>query len=378
MAENPKIVGCIQTGYCRQHDTLSLPELVYTCSKGLLDKYGLERSNLDQVIIAADDLLDGVSISSMVTAAPTGGLHKEFMKIAGDGSFAFSYAYMCIKAGLSDLILVIGWSKISDAPFNNVKNLTFDPFYLRPFFDEISSKALQAGRYQALSGVTPIQAAMVSVKNRSNACRNPVAHLREEINIDDVLSSEIISNPIKSLDNSTLSEGACAVLIASEKRAEAFQKPVCIKGIAWNVDSYHLGDRELSELPSLKSAALKAYEMAGVKNPMNDIDVAEISDISSYHELMMYEASGFCGKGEGGEFMKKGYSRLDGALPVNPSGGLISSNPGTAAGLARIAECYLQICGEAGDRQVKNANVAMAHGIQGNACQANCVIILGK
>jgi len=136
--DNVNIVGCYQTKYCARDEKNALPELVYKCSRDLLDKYGLERSDVDHIIIAADDLLDGISISSMVTAAPAGGLLKEFMKVAGDGAFAFAYAYLCIKAGLSDLSMVISWSKISEAPYDDVKNLTFDPFYLRPFFDEVT------------------------------------------------------------------------------------------------------------------------------------------------------------------------------------------------------------------------------------------------
>jgi len=378
VGENIKIVGCYQTEYCARDDSVSLPELVFECSRGLLDRYGLERYDIDLLVIAADDMLDGRCMSSMVTAAPAGGLLKEFMKVAGDGSFAFSYAYLCIKAGISDLTMVISWSKVSEAPFDNVTNLTFDPFYLRPFFDEVTSKAIQAQRYVTQSDITDTQAAMVSVKNRANACKNPLAHLREEISLNDVLSSEVVVSPIKKLDNSTLSDGACAVLLASEKRAEAFKKPVTIKGIGWDTDSYHMGDRDLSELPSLRNAAIKAYEMAGIENPLDDIDVAEISDISSFHELMMYEALGFCNRFEGGQFMEKGHSKLNGKLPVNPSGGLISSNPGTAAGVARIVESYLQVCGDAGERQVDNVNTALAHGLQGNACQANCVVILEK
>jgi len=372
------IGGCYQTKYRGLDKERSLTDLVFECSKGLLDKYGLKRDEVDQVIIAADDLLDGRSISSMVTAAPAGGLLKEFMKVAGDGAFAFAYGCLGIEAGLSDLTMVVGWSKVLEVPFHCVTNLTFEPFYLRPFFDETTSKAVQAQKYVAQFNITPDQAALVSVKNRSNACKNSNAHLRSEVGVEEVLSSELVSSPIRSLTNSVLSEGACAVLVASEKRSRAFKKPVRIRGIGWDTDSYHMGDRDLSELTSLEKASTTAYEMAGIEYPVDEIDVAEISDISAFHELMEYEALGFCDRGAGGKFMEDGHTRLGGKLPVNPSGGLISSNPGCAAGLSRIAEAYLQVSGDAGEHQIDHVNTSLAHGIQGNACQANCVVLLSK
>jgi acetyl-CoA C-acetyltransferase len=118
--------------------------------------------------------------------------------------------------------------------------------------------------------------------------------------------------------------------------------------------------------------------MAGIKDPIKDIDIAELYDVSSFHELMEYEALGFCKEGEGGKFIDSGATQFDGKLPVNPSGGMLSSNPYTAVGLYRVAEAALQVCGRAGERQVPSVKKALAHGMSGICGQSNCVVILGN
>jgi acetyl-CoA C-acetyltransferase len=116
--------------------------------------------------------------------------------------------------------------------------------------------------------------------------------------------------------------------------------------------------------------------MAGIRDPLKEIDAAELYDVTSYHELMEYEALGFCAGGEGGRLMERGATSLGGELPVNPSGGMLSSNPYTAVGLFRVAEAALQVTGRAAGRQVPGAKVALAHGMSGICGQSNCVAIL--
>jgi len=151
-----------------------------------------------------------------------------------------------------------------------------------------------------------------------------------------------------------------------------------IKGVGWTNDTYYLGDKELGELSSLSSAAQRAYQMAGIDDPLDQLDVAEVHDLSSFHELMAYEALGFCGKGEAGKLIDQGVTSMQGELPVNPSGGALSSHPYTAVGLIRVAEAALQVTGRAEGHQVSGAETALAHGASGMCGQTNCVLILGK
>jgi acetyl-CoA C-acetyltransferase len=139
-----------------------------------------------------------------------------------------------------------------------------------------------------------------------------------------------------------------------------------------------LGDRDLSDVGILQAAAKKAYDMAGIRNPNKEINVAEVYDAFSYMELMWMEGLGFCDRGAGGAFIDSGKTEMDGSLPVNPSGGVLSAHPVLAAGLARVAEAVLQLRGEAGARQVAGAKVALAHGIEGACAQGHCVFVLGN
>jgi acetyl-CoA C-acetyltransferase len=118
--------------------------------------------------------------------------------------------------------------------------------------------------------------------------------------------------------------------------------------------------------------------MAGIKNPIRDIDVAEISEEYSYQELLWSEGLGFCGRGEGGKFIEKGFDRRSGQLPINPSGGILAGNPMGVAGGARAVEAVTQLRGEAGARQIKGAKTALAHGFTGACGQSHCVLILSK
>jgi acetyl-CoA C-acetyltransferase len=159
---------------------------------------------------------------------------------------------------------------------------------------------------------------------------------------------------------------------------KAKKKPVWIKGIAHNSDAYFLGDRDLADSPALRKAAEKVFRMAGITNPLREIDVVELYDAFSYMEPLWLEGMGFCRPGEGGSFTKSGMTAMNGDLPVNPSGGVLSAHAVLVAGMARIIESVLQLRGEAGARQVAGAKTALAQGINGPCGQSHCLWVLGK
>ena len=169
------------------------------------------------------------------------------------------------------------------------------------------------------------------------------------------------------------------MILASEKRAKDMgSKPVWIKGIGSSLDSYNLGDRDLLG-GQLKNAADRAYAMAGIKDPRTKIDMAEITEPYAFQELMWYEGLGFCGEGEGGRLIDSGFTEMSGQIPVNPSGGVLANNPYVSRGLQRAVEAFLQIRGEAGERQVRKAvKTALVHGTHGYAGQCHAVAILGR
>jgi acetyl-CoA C-acetyltransferase len=137
-----------------------------------------------------------------------------------------------------------------------------------------------------------------------------------------------------------------------------------------------LGDRDLAEADALIRAAQKAYNMAGIKEPYKEIDVAEIYDAFTYQELLWSEGLGFCERGKGGKLIESGETTMGGKLPINPSGGVLSAHPVLVAGLARIAEITIQLREEGNGRQVDGAKIGLAHGINGACGQAHCVWVL--
>lgn len=380
MVERVAVVGSAQTKYERKKESQHYGEMVYETVRSALDNTGLKIEDIDTVVSASCDMLDGRSISNVFTAEAMGAFQKEESKVEEDGSFALLYAYMRLLSGRFGTAMVVAYSKGSESSPHSYTALMMEPFYQRPFgLDGLTSSALQARRYMDKYGITEEQAALVSVKAHKNARNNPYAQIKMDLTVEEVLRSEVLSSPIKKLDASPISDGCCVVIIASEEKAKKItDKPAWIKGVGHYLDAYYLGYRDLAEAESCRLAAQKAYQMAGIKDPLKEINVAEVYDAFSYQELMLYEALGFCEKGEGGKLMEKGFAQMDGELPVNPSGGVLSAHPFLAAGLARIAEAALQVSGKAKARQVPKAKTALAHGTSGVCLQANCVWILGR
>jgi len=374
------IVGVGQTKYERRKVGETYPDMVYEVTVKALDDAGLTIKDIDNVITVSNDFWDGRTISSMAVQDACGCRHKDISTVEGDGLFGAFYGAMRVLSGSFSTTLVVVHNKCSQSKMNLITNAMFDPIYTRALgLDAITSAALQARAYMETFGVTEKQCAKVSVKNHGQAKNNPYAQLPLDIEVDDVMKSRVLCPPIKLLDAAPITDGAAAVIWADEKAAQkAKSEPVWLKGAGHMTDAYHLGDRDLARSPALVGAAKKAYALAGVSDPLKEIDVAEVSDVFSYMELMWYEGLGFCSEGGGGQMIDQGLTGMNGVLPVNPSGGCLSANAVMVAGLARLIEAVLQVRGEAGDRQVSNCKNALAHGLNGPCGQSHCVMIVGR
>ncbi len=246
-------------------------------------------------------------------------------------------------------------------------------------FDFTSAAALQARRYMYKYGITREDAARVVVKNLANAKRNPYASQSGDLTVADVLSSPAVAPPLHRLDVAPDTDGAVAIILASEEKARKItDRPVWILGIGTCYDAHYLGDRDLADTFALEKAAGRAYAMAGIKNPRRSVDLAEVGDEFSYQELLWLEGLGLCDRGEAGRFTASGATAIGGKIPVNASGGLLSGVPANVAGLNRVAEAFFQLRGEAGERQVRGANIAVAQGHSGFCGQHQCVVVLGN
>ena len=377
--ERVAVIGVGQTKY-EQGKRETFSELVFEVATRALEDAGMDITKIDNVVSVSSDFWDGRTISSMAIQDAAGAYGKDITTVEGDGTFGALYGMMRILSGSFGTTLVVSHHKGSESNMNGITNTSFDPLVERRLgIDAVSSAALQARRYMSKYGLLEEQFALVSVKNHGNAKRNPLAMLPMDITVEDVMNSPMLATPLKKLDCSPVTDGACAMVLAAEREAKKLStlaKRVWLKGVGHCTDAYRLGDRDLADTRALKDAARRAYDMAGV-GPA-DIDLAEVYDAFSYMELLWLEGLGFCDDGMAAEYMERGVYDFDGDLPVNPSGGRLSANPVQVAGLAEMAECVLQLRGEAGERQVEGAEIALAHGINGMCGQSHCVWILGR
>jgi len=309
-----------------------------------------------------------------------GSIMKPESRVAGDGLGAAFQGMLTILAGASGITLVVSKCRGSMGSHNEISNWVFDPIYQQPLgLDYLSAGALQANHYMNQFGISQEDCARVVIKNRKDAQNNPYAQVVKETTVEEVMSSPMWAYPIKEMDAAPISDGACAVVLASRDKAKALSKePVWILGAGSCLDSHYLGDRDLTGGDALIKASNAAYGMAGISDPLKELDVAEVSAAFSYQELLWTELMGFCDRGEGARILKKGQTSLGGSLPVNPSGGMIAGNPVTVAGLTRLVETVLQVRGKAGDRQVRGASRALSHGTTGCCGQGQYVMIVGN
>ncbi|MGH7373073.1 MAG: thiolase domain-containing protein [Candidatus Rokuibacteriota bacterium] len=291
--------------------------------------------------------------------------------MCASGTVGIRYAYAFIAAGLADLVMVLGVEKLNqpvadeailnmgtgvDREWEACHGLTAPPCF-----------ALAAQKHMAQYGTTEEQLARVGVKNHTHAARNPTAHFQKGATLEQVLGSRMIAAPLRLFMCSPITDGAAAVILASEERArDLTTKPVRIMGTGQALDGFTLSSlpEDYAHWPAMKRAAASAYGMAGIAP--KDVDLAEVHDCFAIAEIIAYEELGFCEKGEGGRFVEKGRADYGGDVVVNPRGGLMGcGHPLGATGVAQAAEVFAQLRDEAGPRQVADARIGLTHNNSG-------------
>lgn len=280
------------------------------------------------------------------------------------GATAVFLGVQAIRSGAADVVLALGAEKLT----------TPGGGFLPVVADDLNSSmgrvmpaafAMIARLHMERYGTTPRQLARIAVKNRRNATLNPRAPKTRQVSVEEVIASPMIADPITRLSCCPNSDGAAAVVLASEGVARAYcSRPVRIAASVLNsgLRTPHGIVDDRSEM-SVR-AAKAAYEQAGI-GPA-DVDVCELHDPFTIAELYHYEDLGFCAPGEGGQFIEEGRSEIGGDVAVSPSGGLLGrGHPLGATGVAQIAELFWQLRGEAGSYQVPGAKVGLAHAVGG-------------
>ncbi len=296
------------------------------------------------------------------------------------GSDAFRVGAMAVASGVHDIVLVIGVEKMRDK--SSEEGLLSRAAAGHPIFTRGETAPVLfapfATRHMYEFGTTREMLASVAVKNHYNGARDPYAHFQNEITVDDVLRSAPVCHPLHLLDCCPQTDGAAAVLLVSAERARDFtDKPVYVAGFGVATDHPYLHEKDsFTEIKVTRMASQRAYAMAGI-GP-SDIDCAEVHDCFTITEILDIEDLGFFDKGDGGRASLEGETALTGRIPVNTSGGLLAKgHPIGATGVAQITECWWQLRGEAGDRQVETRNgYALQHNAGGRGSGVAVVNIL--
>jgi acetyl-CoA C-acetyltransferase len=367
------IVGVSQTKYEPAKTHLAYNELVYEVVRELLETTGVKMAQIHSQVTASQDMYDGKTISGMSVNEVVGGYLKSECKVAADGLQALLYGVARVASGSFDYTLVVAHCKESEGNSHPITASMFDPFVERPLgLDAMLATAMQAERYQSLRQISDQDLATISQRRHKQAGKNPFAQRNGDYTVQQIQNSPLLMGRIRELLAGPTSDGACALLLASVKEARRFgEQAVWVAGVGNSTDAYWR-DRDLAESRALQSAAERAYRTSGIATPSQQIDIAEISARYAFEEPLHAEGLSFFEAGKHVEWI----ASPDAGPSVNPSGGAITGNPATVIGLTRAVEVYLQLSGQAGERQVDNARTGLAHGRDGICGQNHSVAVL--
>ena len=380
------IIGTGQTKHGRRND-VSYPDLIREAVKAALNDTGITPADIDGVVSGTmPSMMEGISDTHLYFAETMCEVGKPVLKVETCGSTGQSIAhcgYYWVASGMADIVLVVGSEKMFEGDGQATMTTVVDNFMTRKFLGGAPGGfTMQAvewmHRFNIPEDKARDAAARVSVSNHNNALDNPYAHIRIKVTEEEVKNARIITYPVRLLDVCPSSDGACAVVFASEEKAKKIcKKPAWVKGLGFRGEEFYCGEGDHAMWSSPTEAAGEAYRQAGVSNPLKELDVAEIYNPFSYQEMLFYERFGFCPRGEAPDYVLKGTFEKGGELPCGPSGGVLCSNPIGATGLIRLAEAVLQVTGKAEARQVEGAKLALSSAM-GGADQFSGVTIVGS
>ncbi len=382
------VIGVGQTRFGKRRDS-SLSELAVDALRGALEDSKAEKGEI-KFLSVGNFGLSSEDITPAVLVAEHAGLQgittMRCEAACASGSAAFYAAWLAVSSGMFDIAVALGVEKMTEVETPTMIEIlgragsyfwefhefgvTFPAYY-----------ALYATAHMNKFGTREEDLALVAVKNHKYGARNPLAQFRNEITVEEVLSSRMIAWPLKLYDCCPISDGAAAVVLASKKKVKelGIDAPVWVKGIGVSSDTSTMGNRaDFIGLRSTKEAAQVAYKMARVEP--KEIEVAEVHDCFTIAEILAYEDLGFCKKGEGAKLIREGETEIGGKIPVNIDGGLkAKGHPLGATGVSMIVELTKQLREEVEpNRQAPlNRYLALAHNVGGTG-QYCYVTVLGR
>ncbi len=373
MAERTAVLGVGQTKYQTTRGDVSLPGLVREAAYRALEDAEVGWDDIDAVVVGkAPDFFEGVMQPELFLAEALGAVGKPLLRVHTAGSVGGSTAVVAaslVQAGIHRRVLTLGFEKQSES------NATWALSLPQPF--SVSINAGAGGyfspiirQYMARTNAPELIGCMVAFKDRQHALLNPYAHLQQkELTFDQVVESPMLWEPIRFSETCPSSDGACAIVLGDEAAGDASTKPVAwIHGAALRSEANNFPGRDEVNPQASRDCADDVFAQAGITDRRAEIDEVEMYVPFSWYEPMWLESLGFCEIGDGWKLVEEGATHLDGGdLPVNCSGGVLSSNPIGASGMIRFAEAALQVRGMAGDHQVDGARKAFGHAYGGGA-----------
>ena len=365
------VVGVGQTQHAARRSDLNIAGLVREAVERALQDAGLEHKDIDAVIIGkAPDMLEGVCHPEQFLAGALGAHMKPLLRVHTAGSVGASTALTAVThvaSGLYERVLTVAFEKQSEG--NAMWALSPNMPFVAPLVAGAGGFfAPYCRAYIRRSGCPPHIGPLTAVNARANAAKNPYAHLREPVTLEEVLASPMLWDPIRYLETCPSSDGAIAMVVASEEQAKKGpRKPAWVKSGYSYAEAMWIPGRDQVSPAAGRLCAKMVYEKAGITDPWKEIDTAEIYVPFAWFEAMWLENLGFCDEGEGWKIIDRGEQKLGAHLPINPSGGVLASNPIGASGMLRLGDAALLVMGRAGELKVDGAKTALGHAYGGGA-----------
>jgi acetyl-CoA C-acetyltransferase len=366
------VIGTGQTRHRSKRTDVSIAGLCREAVDRALADANLDIKDIDAVVVGkAPDLFEGVMMPELYLADALGAVGKPLLRVHTAGSVGGStgiVAASLVQAGRHKRVLAVAFEKQSES--NAMWALSIAPPFTMPVLAGAGGYfAPHIRSYIRRSGAPAHIGAMVAAKDRRNGGRNPYAHLQQkDATVEKVLASPMLWDPVRFDETCPSSDGACAVIIADEAAALSSGRPVAwIKAAEMRTEPTMFSGKDHVNPAAGAECARALWRSAGITRPIDEIDMAEIYVPFSWFEPMWLENLGFAAQGEGWKLTEAGETEIGGKIPVNASGGVLSSNPIGASGLLRFAESALQVMGKAGEHQVDGARTALGHAYGGGS-----------
>jgi len=373
-AERVAVVGIGQTKHAATRDDVSMAGLVREAALRALADAEMTWPDIDAVVIGkAPDFFEGVMMPELYLAEALGCVGKPMLRVHTAGSVGGSTAIVAanlVEAGVHRRVLTVAFEKQSESEAMWALSLPI-PFQPPLVAGAGGYFAPHIRAYMRRSEAPEHIGVLVAVKDRLNALNNPYAHLHEpDITFESVQESMMLWDPIRYSETCPSSDGACALVLTDEAGGRAHggeHAPAWVHAMALRSEPTMFAGRDQVNPIGGRECAADVYAQAGITDPRRDVDVVEMYVPFSWYEPMWLENLGFAPEGDGWRMVADGATAMDGDLPVNCSGGVLSSNPIGASGMLRFAEAAMQVRGQAGEHQITGARTAVGHAYGGGA-----------